>query len=195
MTPTRAYWASSRWLGSGRKSADTIPSEVESPMCTTLVHAVVVAAAGVGDGVGLGDAVAEGEPAGDGAVALVVAGAECDAVLARALIGAAIPEVRAPAVWAEVLNPTQAVMSSAVAVVTAIARQSRNNRQRRVGRVSACRRAHSRPIAPRRTGSSMKRHDNAATTTVASTWKIARTGWSSRIPPGLVSTMIGKCQR
>ena len=33
--PTRAYWAAIRCFGFGRYSAETSPSEVESPMWTT----------------------------------------------------------------------------------------------------------------------------------------------------------------
>ena len=42
VTPTRRYWASMRLAGSSMKSSLISPTDVESPMCTTDVHDVVV---------------------------------------------------------------------------------------------------------------------------------------------------------
>ena len=40
VTPTRAYWASSRLRGSVMTAADVIPTDVESPMWATTRHPV-----------------------------------------------------------------------------------------------------------------------------------------------------------
>ena len=50
--------------------------------------------------------------------------------------------------------------------------------------------ARQRPIAPRRIGSSMNRHDNAAAAMLAATWTVARARPGAPVP-GVVSTMIG----
>src|SRR5215469_6797345 len=49
-TPTPRYCAASRWAASGSHCGETIPTEVESPMCATAVHEVRGSAASAAGG-------------------------------------------------------------------------------------------------------------------------------------------------
>src|SRR5215467_6582587 len=154
-TPTSSYLATIRSPGFGRYAGETRPSEVESPMCATARHDVrSVPPAAVPAGAGL---VLELAPSVCGAccpTTVLVTGScsePCDAT-ELTWDPAAVPT--APD------SPMTATASTPVAPAPAASRPGVT--RPRPPRPAARNRAHARPIAPCRIGSSMSCHESAA---------------------------------
>src|ERR1035438_1737075 len=187
-----------------------MPSEVESPMCTTERHEVRgEAPASVAARLGTGRA-----EAGLAALAVAVVVVEVEVEVAtnatgRRLAGrwrtyaedaAGGSAPTGKLVGAEVnraggLTFARATPANANAI-TAVPSPTRVRpwrKRRRQPSDLAC--VHRRARAPWRIGSSTNRQESAASAMLAATWSIARSGCTPRLISGAVSTMIGSCQR